>query len=228
MFFVLSSFCPCGTWDIGGGSRSTKLQPLTGLFAAGADLLRRYSEEVCLTCATAPKCATTVKTSPTELPSLRDVGHRRRFPFYRASAPDGAIRGRCGFAQTVHPEGMSRRDNSSAEGQHLDGHHVPQGHKLGRDGISDRPPTPLQGRNMSRRDTSSVEGRHHDRHLVPQGHKLGRDGISDRPPNAPSGAKHVPQGHKLGRNGVPGRSPMPLQGRNLTSFPNCPGPDSGN
>lgn len=157
MFFVLPSFRPCGTWNTGGGSRSTELWPLTGLFAAGVDLLRRYSEGVCPTGATAPKCATTVKTSPTELPSLRDVGHRRRFPFYRASAPDGAIRGRCGFAQTGTARRNVPRDNSSVERNNHDGRLVPGGQKLGRRGISDRPPMPLQGQNMSRRDTSSVE-----------------------------------------------------------------------
>ena len=113
-FPVLPSSRPYRDVDIGDVSRSTELWPLTGLFATGADLHRRYTEG-----------------------------------------------------------GMSRRDNSSVRRNDHDGHLVPQGHKpgrrsppggrlvpqgrkLGRDGISDRPPMPLQGQNMSRRDTSSV------------------------------------------------------------------------
>ena len=140
------------------------------------------------------------------LPSFRpyrDVEYWQRFPFYRALAPDGAIRDRCGFTQTVHRGGMSRRDNSSVRrndhDEHLvpqghkpgrrsppGGHLVPKGHELGRRGISDRSSMPLQGRNMSRRDTSSVE-------------------------TAPSEGTRTP-----------------LQGRNLISSPNCPCPDSEN
>ena len=118
------------------------------------------------------------------LPSFRpyrDVEHGRRLPFYRALAPEGAIRDRCGFTQTVHrggdvPQGH-KPGKRSPPGGHLvpqgrklgrDGisnrphnapsgaKHVPQGHKLGRNGVPDRPPMPLQGRNMSRRDNSSV------------------------------------------------------------------------
>ncbi len=83
---------------------------------------------------------------------------------YRALAPDGAIRDQCGFTQTVHRGGMSRRDNSSVRRNDHDGHLVPQGHKPGRRS----PPGGC---------------------LVPKGHKLGRTVLTGGFQKAPSGAK---------------------------------------
>ena len=81
-------------------------------------------------------------------------GGERWRPFYRALAPDGAIRDRCGFAQACtarrrvppvqqfrkaqQPQRMPCPDryNNSVKGRHRDGCLVPKGHKLGR-----RPPS---------------------------------------------------------------------------------------
>ena len=94
-----------------------------------------------------------MSASPTGLPSLRDEGENGVRTFYRASAPDGAIRDRFFPLYPIRHVNMSRRDKSPAETAFTDGvpnaplgaKHVPQGHKLGRDGVHGRVPNAPSG-----------------------------------------------------------------------------------
>ena len=133
----------------------------------------------------------------------RDVEHGRRLPSTELWPLTGLFATGTDLQRRVQRGGMFHRRNSPVRRNDHDGRLVPQGHKLGRNGVPDRPPMPLQGRDMSRRDTNPVEGRH-------QADTLSRRDTSSVE-TEPSDGPHTP-----------------LQGRNLTASPNCPGPDSGN
>lgn len=133
----------------------------------------------------------------------RDVGHGRRLPSTELWPLTGLFATCTDLHRRVQRGGMFHRRNSPVRRNDHDGCLVPQGHKLGRNGVPDRPPMHLQGRNMSRRNTSPVEGRHQT------------DTLSRRDTSSVETA--------------PSEGPRtPLQGRNLISSPNYPCPDSGN